>query len=188
MKRSRSPVQIYGALAAALGIAAVKFAAAAVSGSSAMLSEGIHSVIDSGNEVLLLAGLRRSRQTRAWIADGIASILIGVLLAAVATVLIAEGRRLLIGESARAETVKHIRQLARNDPAVADVTGPLTMHLGPDAILVNLGLRFREGTSPAEGAAAAERIDRAIRHAHPRVSHVFIDSRGLPGAGRDVPP
>jgi len=310
MESAKSPVQVYGAMAANLGIAAVKFAAAAVSGSSAMLSEGIHSVIDTGNEVMLLVGLRRSRrppdedhpyghgkelyfwslmvavllfgigggmsafegvvhlrrrpdlygatwsyvvlgvsalleggswvitfrkfrtrphvrgywkaffeskdptvftilaedtaalaglgiaflgvfisrETAAWYADGVASILIGLLLAGVATVLIAEGRRLLVGESARAETVKDIRRLAQSDPAVAGVTGPLTMHLGPESILVNLGLHFREGTTPAESAAAAERIDREIRRAHPRVTYVFIDPRALPGARRETPP
>lgn len=56
------PVAVYGALAANLAIAIVKFIAAVITGSSAMISEGIHSVVDSGNQLLLLFGIHRSRK------------------------------------------------------------------------------------------------------------------------------
>ena len=55
------PIAVYGAIVANLGIAVAKFAAAALTGSSAMLSEGIHSLVDTANQGLLLFGIRRSR-------------------------------------------------------------------------------------------------------------------------------
>jgi hypothetical protein len=53
---------IYAAIAANLAIAATKFTAAAFTGSSAMISEGIHSIVDTGNDSLMLVGVRRSRK------------------------------------------------------------------------------------------------------------------------------
>jgi len=58
---SGRPIAVYGAVVANLGIALAKFVAAAITGSSAMLSEGIHSLVDTGNQALLLVGIRRSK-------------------------------------------------------------------------------------------------------------------------------
>lgn len=57
-----SKIPLYSALAANLLIAITKFIAAGVTGSSAMISEGIHSVVDTTNEVLLLYGIHRSKK------------------------------------------------------------------------------------------------------------------------------
>src|SRR6476469_5446654 len=59
---AESKTAVYGAIAANTAIAVTKFIVAGISGSSAMLSEGIHSVVDTGNGLLLLVGMHRSQR------------------------------------------------------------------------------------------------------------------------------
>jgi hypothetical protein len=62
MSSREKPVTVYGAIAANFIIAVSKFAAGFITGSSAMLSEGIHSLVDTGNECLLLLGIHRGKK------------------------------------------------------------------------------------------------------------------------------
>jgi cation diffusion facilitator family transporter len=311
MGSSSSRLVILAAIAANLGVAAIKFVAAAFSGSSAMLSEGIHSLVDTGNGLLLLLGLRLSQRPpdeehpfghglelyfwtlivailifavgggmsiyhgvlhlldpslprdptwnyvvlgaatlfegAAWFValkgfltvkgrwgfwqaihrskdpttfmvlvedsaallgllvaflslllgqllgnpylDGVASILIGLILAVVAGVLAYESRGLLIGESASPETVASIRALAEADSAVERVRRPLTMHFGPDQILLNLDVQFKSGLSAAEVEAAVDRLEEAIRRKHPQVKRIFLEAEAItrPARSREEP-
>jgi cation diffusion facilitator family transporter len=286
-------------MAANLGIAATKFTAAAVTGSSAMLSEAIHSVIDTGNQLLLLFGLYRSRRpadamhpfghgkelyfwglmvaillfgvgggmalfegalhlvrplpledpywayivlaiaavfeltsfvtaTRELLRrrgpaefwqrvhlskdpsvfttffedlaallglvvaflgiylshllqnpylDAVASLVIGVILGAVALTLVYETRGLLIGESTNPEVVADIARIAAADPTINTARTPLTMHLAPFEILLNLEVVYKQNTSAEEQVAAVERIEKAIREKYPAITRIFIEAR-----------
>jgi cation diffusion facilitator family transporter len=61
-RTSSSKVAIYVALIADFAIAVTKFVAAIITGSSAMTSEGVHSLVDTTNEILLLVGIKNSKK------------------------------------------------------------------------------------------------------------------------------
>ncbi len=302
---SGSKLAIYAAIAGNLAIAVMKFTAAALTGSSAMLSEGIHSVVDTGNGGLLLFGLRRSKKRAdaghpfgygkelyfwslivavlifgvgggisiyegilhilhpnaladvtwnyavlglailfetfsftvafrefrgeigkqsLWQAirtskdpttftvlfedtaallglvvaligislahllnmpflDGAASVLIGVILCSVASFLVYESRGLLVGEAADPKTLAGIRRLAKDDPAIKKLRDPLTMHFGPETILLTVDVEFDKSLSAAEVEDAVCRFEERVREQFPRIKHIYIQA-GSVGTGR----
>ncbi len=295
--RDASRKSVLAALTANGAIAVTKLAAAAASGSTAMLAEGIHSVADTGNQLLLLLGMRRSRKPPdeehpfghgmerffwtfvvaltlftvgglvsvgrgvqgilhreetpgLWLGVGVllvaavfegsalrialrsfnhkrggrsfwagirrakdpetltvvfedtaaltgiavaitglvlanafddarfdagAAVVIGVLLCVVAFALARESRDLLIGESASREMRGAIREAIETIPETEQIRDLLTMHVGPEEILVNVEVAFRDGLDTDGVEDAIRTVERAIRDAVPEVGKIFVE-------------
>ena len=111
--------------------------------------------------------------------DGIASIGIGLILCAVSIVLAYESKGLLLGEGMAREQVRQIRTLVEADASVVRAEWPLTMHFGPDEVLLNLDIQFRKELSSAELAATVDRLEKAIRQKHPVIKRIFIEAEAF---------
>ncbi len=299
MANSSKRLVVYAALAGNTLIALSKLGVAAVTGSSAMLAEGVHSVVDTGNEGLLLYGMHRAKQPpdaqfpfghgkevyfwsfvvailifavgagvsgyegiqhllhpqpmedvmwnyavlsvamlfegATWLFalrefrhakgkwgyveavhrgkdptlfmvlfedsaattgllvafagvlltqltgnpayDGAASLGIATILGGTAIWLAYETKGLLIGESANRGVVEGIRELTANTPCVQGTRDVLTLHMGPDFILVTVGVDFAEGATVAQIAQTTEGLDRRIKERFPNVKRVFIEAQ-----------
>jgi cation diffusion facilitator family transporter len=108
------------------------------------------------------------------ILDGVASICIGLILAAVAVILAAETKSLLIGESALPEVEDSIVRLARADPAIRNVNGVITVHLAPNEIMAALSLEFDDQLTTSAIEEKVEQLEERVRAAHPDVVNLFI--------------
>ena len=301
--RGRSPTEvvIYAALAGNVAVAATKLIAAALTGSSAMFSEAVHSVVDCGNEGLILYGHRRSARrpdlvhplgygrelyfwsfvvalmlfalgagaslvqgTRhvlaprpvehalvsyivlalsfafegaswlvAWrtfsrargastfwtafrrskdppsfmvlfedsaallgiaiaasgiaaaeylalpVLDGVASILIGLVLAVTALLLAIESKSLLIGERATPALVDMICRTARAQPGVVHANSALTVQLAPDQVVVALSIEFEGAMRTDEIELAVAAIETGVRGSSPEVVALFVKPQTL---------
>ena len=298
MSHSGSRKVIFAAMAGNSLIAVTKLGAAAFTGSSAMLSEGIHSVVDTGNQVLLLMGLNRSRRLPdpqhpfgygkevyfwsfvvailifgvgagvsiyegirhiqhpepmenvlinylvlafaflfegaawffafkefskvkgkrgllqavreskdpstfvvlfedsaamagiivafvgiwlsqmtglAWL-DGGASVVIGLILAGTAWMLAVETKDLLIGEAATPATISGVRKLASQMPGVEKVNEVLTLHMGPEYILVNVSLDFADDCTAEHIEDGIAQLTRDIKSEWPLIKKIFVEA------------
>ncbi|MBA3559985.1 MAG: cation diffusion facilitator family transporter [Gemmatimonadaceae bacterium] len=111
--------------------------------------------------------------------DGVASVVIGSILCAVAGFLAYESKSLLIGEGADPRTLDAIRRLAEADPAVERIERPLTMHFGPDTVLLTLDVLFGKNVPASEVESAVLRLEKAIQGEYPEIQHIFMDARSL---------
>jgi len=294
---------IFAALAGNSLIAVTKFGAAAYTGSSAMLSEAIHSLVDSGNQGLLLYGLKRSSKPAdedhpfgygmelyfwtfvvaimifavgagvsiyegiekihnphpvsnafisyivlgaafifeafAWyiafkefklskgqlgwmeavrrskdpsvftvlfedtaamlglivafvgiamgewlempVLDGVASVVIGIILAVTAAILAYECKGLLVGEAADPDVQRSVRAMARAQEGVEGVNELLTMHMGPHDVLLNISLDMENDLSATEVEAAVSSLEKQVKESHPEIKRVFVEIQDRSG-------
>jgi divalent metal cation (Fe/Co/Zn/Cd) transporter len=138
--------------------------------------------------VVALIAVAASQWTGRDFWDPLGSVVIGVLLCAVALVLAWITHGLLIGESATPEDQARVLELTRQVDGVDRVTQLLTMHLGPDVVVLAMKIGFRPSLSVENIEAVTNRIEAVIRAALPRMRKIFIeaDSRGdLRGVGGD---
>ncbi len=302
----RSNLVLFGALTANMGIAVAKFIAASITGSSSMLSEGIHSVVDSLNQILLLYGehradrphdsqhpfgygrelyfwsfvvailifavgagvsfyegyvhfvepeplsdptinyvvlalaflldgaswviavrefasskgevswwtaMRRSKDPAVFIVvfedsaallglsvaalgvwashtfdspslDGVASMVIGVLLAMVAVLLARETKGLLIGERADDHVVERVRSIVAGQEWVAAVNHVRTVHTGPRQVFVAISADINDDVTMGQGEQLIEALERELKAEMPELSSIYI----RPEKQRDATP
>lgn len=108
--------------------------------------------------------------------DGLASILIGLVLAVVAFVLARASRGLLLGEAASSSSIKAIREAIESHPNIVKVVELLTMHLAPKQILINAHLKMRDDLVTGEIERSIEEIENLIRRAEPKVELIFLET------------
>ena len=118
--------------------------------------------------------------------DGGASLLIGLMMAAVASLLAWECRGLLVGESADPQMIERVRAIVAAEPDVRRADRLMTMQLGPHEVLLTLDVVFRDGITADELARAIDRLEGTIRGQHPDVRQIFIEAQNLKTT-RDVP-
>jgi divalent metal cation (Fe/Co/Zn/Cd) transporter len=111
--------------------------------------------------------------------DGIASIVIGLILGGTAIWLAVETKSLLIGERANVEVIEGIRGLAAGIPLVDSVNEVLTMHMGPEFILVNLSVKFSDSASATDIEQSVVLLDASIKKQFLNVRRVFVEAEAL---------
>lgn len=108
--------------------------------------------------------------------DGLASVLIGLILAGTAIWLAHETKGLLIGESANTQAIDGIRKIVAARDEVENVNELLTMHMGPDYVLVNISIDFNDKLSAGRLEQVIADVTQQIKQAFPYVKRVFIEA------------
>jgi cation diffusion facilitator family transporter len=117
--------------------------------------------------------------------DGLASIGIGCILAGAAMVLATETKGLLIGEGADREVVEEIRRAIGSQSSIERVNEILSVHLGPDDILVNVSVEFRDGLEIGAIERHTTAIEREIKARIPGARRIFIEAQTTADHFRD---
>ena len=105
-----------------------------------------------------------------------ASIAIGVVLILTAFWLAVESKGLLIGESASTQVRQDISQALEQDPRVDAINEVITLHMGPDFIIVTISVDFADGLSSSDLESAVTELNARIKSVDARIKRVFIEA------------
>jgi len=107
--------------------------------------------------------------------DGLASIVIGLVLAVVAFVLARSSRGLLLGEAANTKVLAKIKQAIESHPNCERVVELLTMHLAPKQILINAHVQLLPDLRTGDIEKSVREIEDRIKSAEPKVEMMFLE-------------
>ncbi|HJU91561.1 MAG TPA: cation diffusion facilitator family transporter [Pyrinomonadaceae bacterium] len=108
--------------------------------------------------------------------DGLASIVIGIVLAIVAFVLARTSRGLLLGEAANPNVLAKIKEAIEGHPNVERTVELLTMHLAPKQILINAHVKLKDNLVTSDILKSIEEIEERIKRAEPKVEMIFLEA------------
>lgn len=129
--------------------------------------------------LVALIGITLTHLTGNMLFDGAASVIIGCLLIGTSIWLARETKGLLIGESADPQIVAGINEMVQQSPIVDGVNEVLTMHMGPDFILVTMSVDFVDSASADMVERQIGSLDLEIKERFPRVKRVFIEAEKM---------
>ncbi len=111
--------------------------------------------------------------------DALASIVIGLILSLTAMLLAYESKGLLIGEAASREVISSIQEIVKQRPEVLSINEILTMHMGPEDVLLNISLDFHDYDYINAGVVerVITQLEIQIRKKHPEISRIFIEAQ-----------
>ena len=130
--------------------------------------------------VLAAVGITLHHFTDQGFWDGLASVLIGILLVAVAYSLGNQNKSALIGEALPEGVQDSIRETIQDSPGIDAVVEVLTMRLSPEEVIVAARVDLDDDASVDELEKAADEVERRLREEHPEVRHVFLDPTDKP--------
>jgi len=113
--------------------------------------------------------------------DGVASLLIGFLLAGAAIILAIETKGLLIGEAAEPAVQEGIKAIIREDNGVKAINEILTMHMGPEDIFCALSVDFKDDETSVDVEEAISELEAKIKAKFPQIKRVFIEAQSVFG-------
>lgn len=112
-------------------------------------------------------------------ADGAASLVIALMMAATALLLANESRSLIIGASASPEMQARILSLASAVPEVENANGTISVHIGPERLVVSISIAFRPECRTEDIERAVIKIEEQVKRGCPEVSLLLVKPQSV---------